>query len=219
MPPDSLDVSRETEAKFSRYLALLTEWQQRFNLVAPSTLAEARQRHVEDSAQLAAYVPQRLRQGCWVDMGSGAGFPGLVVALLLPVKMHLIESTGKKCAFLSAVSHELGIADRVTIHNARAETMKGPRADIISARACAPLVKLFDWGSNFAASRTLWLLPKGRTVMSEIEAAKGAWRFDHELKPSLTDPEARIVIARNVAREDRRQTMKRPEKRRREAGR
>lgn len=194
------DVSRETEAKYAHYLALLNEWQGRMNLVSPSTLSISRERHIEDCAQLVDFIPRNFDVRTWVDIGSGAGFPGLVIAILLPVDVHLIESRGKKCLFLRTVAEELGLSDRVTVHNDRAEMMRAPKADVISARACAALSKLFDWGTGFAAKHTLWLLPKGRGVATEVEAARREFRFDAELHPSRTDPGARIVAARNVRR-------------------
>ncbi|MHB9880479.1 16S rRNA (guanine(527)-N(7))-methyltransferase RsmG [Pacificimonas sp. ICDLI1SI03] len=195
-----IDVSRETEAQFDRYLQLLNEWQERMNLVAPSTLPQARQRHIEDSAQLIRLIPTDLRVRTWVDLGSGAGFPGIVAAILLPAKVHLIEAREKKCLFLRTVAAELGLSDRVVVHNERVEKLRSPKADIISARAFTALPKLFDWGRGFAAQHTLWLLPKGRSAVAEVEAARQSFSFDAQLHPSSTDPDARIVAARHVRR-------------------
>ncbi len=196
----SFNVSRETEESFSRYLALLSEWQSRMNLVAPSTLAIARQRHIEDSLQLIDLIPDDLRVKTWVDFGSGAGFPGLVIAIISDLEVHLVESTAKKCMFLQHVADDLQISSRVIIHNQRAEQMRAPKADIISARACAALPKLFDWGMGFAAQHTCWLLPKGREVAAEIDAAQTRFTFEYGLHQSRTDPDARIVSARHVRR-------------------
>lgn len=194
------DVSRETEAMFSHYLALLREWQTKMNLVAPSTLQDARQRHIEDSLQLIDFIPVDLRVKTWVDFGAGAGFPAMVIAIVSDYHIHMVESRAKKCAFLQHVADELGLSDRVTIHSERAEFMRAPKADIISARACAALPKLFDWGMGFAAQHTCWLLPKGRGVAAEVAAAQAEFTFEHRLFPSRTDADARIVAARRVRR-------------------
>ena len=196
-----MTVPRGTEAKFTRYLKLLTEWQQRLNLVSPSSLAVARERHIGDSLQLIDHVPAHSRSGTWVDIGAGAGFPGMVAAIVLPeLRVHLIEARAKKCRFLEAVAADLDLGDRVTVHPKRAETLQGLKADIISARACAELSKLFDWGRNFQAKDSLWLLPKGRSYAAELDAASREFHFEHEAVPSRTDPEARIILARRVRR-------------------
>ncbi|MGB7406859.1 MAG: 16S rRNA (guanine(527)-N(7))-methyltransferase RsmG [Pacificimonas sp.] len=206
-------VSRETEAKFERYLELLASWQSRMNLVAPSTLSEARTRHIEDSAQLVDHIPPDQPSDVWLDFGAGAGFPGLVIAIMRDVEMHLVESRAKKCQFLQAVVDDLELSDRVTIHARRVEDMTTPKADILSARACAALPKLFDWGRGLAARHSLWLFPKGRTANEEVEAARKTYAFDVDLHSSRTDKEAAIVAARNVRRLDRETTRGRARRR------
>lgn len=196
-----MSVSRETAASFETYLAMLKDWQARFNLVSPSTLDDAYTRHIDDSLQLVETLPGSQPRKIWVDMGSGAGFPGLVAAVTVPdSRVHLIESRDKKCRFLEAVAANLGIAERVTIHSIRIESMQGPKADIISARACAGLPKLLDWGLRFQGRDTLWVLPKGRRAVDEIEDAKKDFSFKLETLPSRTDPEARILHIRDVKR-------------------
>ena len=193
-------VSRETLAKLDRYAALLAEWQERMNLVGPSTLANVWERHFRDSAQLASLAPTLGHKPAWLDIGAGGGFPGLVLATLGGGDIHLVESIAKKCRFLQAVIDELGLGDRATVHNMRVESLPRFRADVITARACANLAQLFDWGLPFAASSTTWLLPKGASVDEEVAAARGRFSFDAELIPSRTDPQARIVVARGVRR-------------------
>ena len=192
-------VPRETLAKLERYGALLVEWQERMNLVGPSTLPDLWQRHLRDSAQLAALAPALGHKPVWLDIGAGGGFPGLVLAALGAGEIHLVESITKKCLFLQAVVDELQLSDAI-IHNARVEALPRFRADVITARACANLAQLFDWGLRFAASSTLWLLPKGQAVDEELAAARQGWIFDAELVPSRTDERGRIVVARGVRR-------------------
>jgi 16S rRNA (guanine527-N7)-methyltransferase len=194
------DVSRETLAKLDRYGALLTEWQARMNLVGPSTLPQLWDRHFRDSAQLAALAPALGHRPVWLDVGAGGGFPGLVLAILEAGQLNLVESIAKKARFLQTVIDDLGLASVATVHHARVESMPRFRADVITARACANLAQLFDWGLRFAASSTTWLLPKGASVDDEVAAARQRFAFDAELAPSRTDPGARIVIARGVKR-------------------
>lgn len=190
-------VPRGTIAAFDTYAALLADWQSRMNLVGPATLPALWDRHFADSAQLVALAPT---DQPWLDIGAGAGFPGIVVALLTGARVHLVESVGKKASFLNALIQELALHDRVTVEHARVESMPCFPVGVITARACAPLAQLFDWGQRFATHSTLWVLPKGQTVDAELAAAQAAWRFDAALVPSRTDPRGRIVVARDVRR-------------------
>ncbi|MFZ4688048.1 MAG: 16S rRNA (guanine(527)-N(7))-methyltransferase RsmG [Polymorphobacter sp.] len=194
----TFDVPRETLAQFDIYSAMLAEWQQRMNLVGPSTLAHVWERHFADSAQL---LPLAGRGKIWLDYGAGAGFPGLVIALLDPAaKLTLVESIAKKCLFLNAVATELGLNARVTIENRRIESLPRQKFDIITARALAGLNRLFDWGLPYAGSGTHWLLPKGIKVNEELELASRIFTFEHRLVPSITDTGARVVVATGVKR-------------------
>lgn len=192
----AFDVSRETLAKFDRYAALLVDWQQRMNLVGPATLSDIWGRHFADSAQLLPLA--RGADGPWLDIGSGAGFPALVVALLGRGDVHLVDSTAKKCRFLECVVAEIGLD--ATIHYARVEELPGFPAGVISARAAAPLDKLFAWGLRFARPATRWILPKGASVEEELSTARARFVFDATLAASITDPRARLVVARGVRR-------------------
>lgn len=194
----SFDVSRETLAKFDSYAELLVDWQQRMNLVGPSTLPQLWHRHFTDSAQL---LPLAGPGKSWLDIGAGAGFPGLVLALLDPAaKLTLVESIAKKCRFLGEVVGQLDLAAQVTIENRRIEALPRQKFDIITARALASLEQLFDWGLPYAGSGTRWLLPKGMRVAEELEAANHRFSFAHHLIPSQTDDQARIVVATGVQR-------------------
>jgi len=190
------DVSRETLALLDRYAELLADWQTRMNLVGPSTLPHVWDRHFADSAQLLAIAGVGKS---WLDIGAGAGFPGLVLALLDPsARFTLVESITKKCRFLGEVVETLALGDRVTIANQRVETLPRQKFDIITARALANLAQLFEWGLPYAGSGTRWVLPKGIRVAEEIEFAERRFAFSHDLLPSLTDADARIVLASGV---------------------
>ncbi len=196
---DVIDVSRETLSALNRYVLMLQEWQTKLNLVGPATLPDAWRRHILDSAQLFPLI-EKPEETVWIDMGCGAGFPGLVMAIMGVGEVHLVESIAKKCRFLEAVVDALALHDRVIIHNARLEALKPFKADIISARALAKLTQLFDWGHPFAASSTRWLLLKGQDVEAELAEAQQKWAFEYDLHASLSDPRGRIVEARGVAR-------------------
>lgn len=187
--------SSEVVAKLEAYAALLVDWQTRINLVGPSTLPDLWIRHLADSAQLVALA----KPGPWLDIGSGAGFPGLVASVLGAKPVHLVESVGKKARFLEAVIAELAL-DGVTVHNARVEAIPRFTARTISARACASLTQLFDWGLRFADRDTTWLLPKGASVDAEVAEARHHFTLHVEQIPSLTSPDGRIVVARDVRR-------------------
>jgi 16S rRNA (guanine527-N7)-methyltransferase len=190
------DVSRETLARLDRYAELLTEWQQRMNLVGPSTLPHIWDRHFRDSAQL---LPLAGLGRHWLDIGAGGGFPGLVLAILDPnARLTLVESITKKCRFLEAVAAETGTARQVAVANVRIENLKAARFDIITARAAAALETLFEWGLRFAGPETRWLLPKGARVQEELASAAKRFHFQHELIASRTDSAARIVVAHSV---------------------
>ncbi len=192
------DVSRETLALFGSYAALLIDWQGRMNLVGPSTLPNIWDRHFTDSAQL---LPIAGTGRSWLDVGAGAGFPGLVIALLDPMaRLTLVESIAKKCRFLDEVVDKCGLGDRVVVENRRIETLPRQKFDIVTARALAGLNQLFDWGLAYAGSGTHWILPKGMRVHDELDLAARVFQFDHHLVPSLTDADARIVVATGVKR-------------------
>jgi len=195
------EVSRETAVKFEQYLALLAKWQKAVNLVAPGTLAEAANRHIADSAQLAPLIPDSAK--ILFDFGSGAGFPGLVLAMLRPdLQVHLVESDSKKCSFLATVSRETDTP--VIIHSSRIEQLITaehlPAPDVITARALTSLAALLDFCLPWAARNPglLMLFPKG--AKAEIEMAAAAARYDFSLEqiPSLTDPAATILVVRDL---------------------
>jgi 16S rRNA (guanine527-N7)-methyltransferase len=198
-------VSRETEALFAAFEAEFRKWAARINLVAPSTLGQLRERHIEDSAQILAHAERNGRHVSHViDLGSGGGFPGIVLAILLKghagACVDLIESNSKKCAFLRHAAHMLGLP--VHVHQARIEDAIGmlPRPDIITARALAPLPLLLGLAAPHMLNGATGFFHKGREQAQEIAAAHGLWRFDLVTHPSLIDPESVVLEISALAR-------------------
>jgi len=184
-----LDVSRETMDRLAAYVALLEKWQKRVNLVAPSTLSDIWTRHIWDSAQLLPLVPPKTRR--ILDVGSGAGFPGLVLAALCDAECHLVESDQKKAIFLQTVVRECGIA--ATIHTARVESLPFLGADIITARALAPMDRLLRLLDGQLAPGTRCLFLKGARAEAELAALGARPDLSWRLSPSLTNPAAFVV--------------------------
>jgi 16S rRNA (guanine527-N7)-methyltransferase len=191
------DVSRETLARLERYLELLGKWTQAINLVAKSTLEDPWRRHFLDSAQLYDRLPPKSadRDRVLVDLGSGAGFPGLVLAIMGAGTTHLIESDRRKAAFLREVARATDT--EVTVHDRRIEAVPPFAADVVVARACAPLDRLLAYAAPFlqpagaVATRCLFL--KGRRVDEELTEANKAWRLSVECFPSRTDPAGTVL--------------------------
>ena len=195
---DELNVPRETIATLSCLCDLVTEESTRQNLVAQSTLAALWSRHVVDSAQL---LPL-LATGSLLDIGSGAGFPGLVIAIIGGRPLTLVEPRRKRAEFLAANAAALGLS--IEVRQARVETIAARPFGTIVARAVAPLDALFAAASHLADADTRWVLPKGRRVESELAAARETWQGDFKVVPSITDPDAAIVVAERVRRKVRR---------------
>jgi len=193
-------VSRETLSRLMAYAALLEQWQRTINLVAPSTLHDVWGRHFADSAQLLALAPPGARR--WLDLGSGAGFPGLVLAILLAGRgegrMALIESDTRKAAFLAEVARQTGVTVDIyaeRIEKGATQAKLGP-IDVITARALAPLPRLLDLAAPYFSQATVGLFLKGREAQGEVELAQRCWDFEAALHPSLTDSDGRIVVIR-----------------------
>ena len=186
---DALNVSRETLDKGAAYLALLEKWQKSLNLVARKTLDIAWQRHILDSGQLARYLPD----GCKVilDVGSGAGFPGLVLSIMQDATVHLVESDHKKTVFLQTVIRELGLT--ATVHNERIESLPALAPDVITARAFAPLGKAIGLMAPHMAPHTVLLLLKGRNVEEELTEMPDYPIMSAVTYPSLSDPEGVVL--------------------------
>jgi 16S rRNA (guanine527-N7)-methyltransferase len=214
-------VSHETLARLESYQELLVRWQRTQNLVSPRTLGDVWQRHFADSAQLLDLAPDGAR--IWWDLGSGAGFPGLVLAILMagraasptpagrravtgappgegPPLVHLVESNGRKCAFLHEVARQTGVT--VEIHHRRIESppdsAKVTAVDIITARALAPLERLLGLAAPYFSPRTRAFFLKGREASREVDAARRFWRFTWNTISSRTDPRGSVVEVRDL---------------------
>jgi 16S rRNA (guanine527-N7)-methyltransferase len=182
------------------YLDMLADWNSRMNLVGPSALATFWLRHAYDSAQLLRFAPSAK---IWADLGSGAGLPGIVLAILLKdtpgAKVHLVESMVKRTRFLAEVSAKLDLP--VAIHTCRAEDMAVPKGlDVVTARACAPMSRLLSFAYPCLRTGATGLFLKGRDAEHELTDARLAWHFDVCLHQSLSDPSGRVIQLQKVTR-------------------
>ncbi|WP_188259805.1 16S rRNA (guanine(527)-N(7))-methyltransferase RsmG [Azospirillum tabaci] len=189
-------VSRETLDRLAAYEATLRKWQPKINLVGPSTLPDAWRRHFLDSAQLYPLLPEGAR--VLVDLGSGAGFPGLVLAIMGVPEVHLVESDSRKCAFLREAARVAGAS--VTVHNKRIEAAPPISADVVTARALAPLNDLLNWAYPFLQDRGAALFPKGQNVADELTDTTKHWKMRTERFDSRTDPTGTILRVSGIAR-------------------
>jgi 16S rRNA (guanine527-N7)-methyltransferase len=210
-PADFQKATRCSAAAVQRleaYAALIVKWQKAINLVAPKTLPELWQRHFLDSAQLLEHAPRDTAR--WLDLGSGGGFPGLVVAALSEARVHMVESDQRKSAFLREAARAMGV--NATVHVKRIEAVDpaqlhdamGGAPQVISARALAPLHELIGLArplaaKGLAAPDTIYLFPKGRNAEDELTEARRYWTLPiAEMLPSRTDPDARILLLRGM---------------------
>jgi 16S rRNA (guanine527-N7)-methyltransferase len=191
-------VSRETEDRLDRFVTLLGQWQSRINLIAPSTIPTVWTRHIADSLQLLDLAPTART---WVDFGSGGGFPGLAVACALAetpgAQVHLIESNGKKAAFLREAARVTGAP--AIVHHLRAVDFLDKfrdSADVVTARAVAPLAALLTLTYPLLQTGAIGLFPKGQDVGLELTEASKCWTIQASLTPSRTDSHGRIVCVR-----------------------
>jgi len=191
-----VDVSRETQARLVAYVALLTKWNAKINLVGPATLPDVWRRHILDSAQIHGQIAGA---GTLVDLGSGAGLPGLILAILGGPQVHLIESDARKCAFLHEAARVTGTA--VTIHNKRIEAVPAIEADIVTARALAPLAQLLDHAVRFLKPGGKCVFLKGARQADELTEARKTWHMVVTERPSRSDPSGTILEVESPARE------------------
>ncbi len=179
--------------RLDRLAALLAEENSQQNLVSVASLEAVWQRHIADSAQLLLHVPRGTLGGPWLDLGTGAGFPGLVIACLLPeTEIALVESRRRRIEWLERVTDSLGLTNAKVIGD-RLELVPTSPFRVISARAFAPLGKLLDLSARFSTTATTWLLPKGRSARHELSEL-GGWHHAFHVEQSLTDPEAGIIV-------------------------
>ncbi|WP_454885836.1 16S rRNA (guanine(527)-N(7))-methyltransferase RsmG [Sphingomonas oryzagri] len=189
------DVPRETLTLIERLRTIVLAESKRQNLIAASTVDAFDQRHLTDSLQLATFVSE----GDLLDIGSGGGFPGLVLACVRNGPVHLVEPRAKRADFLERSAAELGL-DHVAVHAKKVERVDIAPVAAITARAVAPLDALFAMAQHLSDENTRWVLPKGRGAASELEVARRTWQGEFRLVPSVTDAEAAIVIAEGVRR-------------------
>jgi len=190
------DVSRETLGRLRRYAELLVHWNRRINLVGHGTLRDLWRRHMLDSAQLYPLIADP--QAPLLDLGSGAGFPGLVLAAMGATDVHLIESDRRKCAFLGEAARAIGVS--VAIHPERIEDVAPFIAATIVSRALAPLPELLDLAFNFSNEHSILLFLKGRTVDQELTKAQKEWSMRVDQIPSRTDPQGTILRLEAISR-------------------
>jgi len=191
-------VSRETATNLLAYVALLRRWQSTINLIAPSTLEHLWDRHIFDSAQLLPLLPESLSPARpLIDLGSGAGFPGLVLAVLGVAPVHLVERDQRKAAFLREAIRVTGAA--ATVHAVDVSALRLPLAGAITARALAPLPELLRLAVPLLATEGVLIAPKGKEAQQELTAARAKWNMQAVCAVSLTDPRATILSLRALS--------------------
>jgi 16S rRNA (guanine527-N7)-methyltransferase len=203
MPPSGLidqlaavsgcDVSRETMSRLAAYVDLLKDAAAQQNLISPSTLETVWERHILDSAQLLRLAAA---DRTWADIGSGAGLPGMVLAILSSTPITLIEPRRLRADFLVQTAETLRLAN-VSVACAKVQRVQG-QFDVITARAVAPLDRLLPMANHLAKSSTLWVLPKGRSAQSELAQAQLNWHCNASVEKSCTDPESQILVLTKV---------------------
>lgn len=191
-----IHVSRETFDRLKIYHELLLRWQSKINLISNDTIDDCWNRHFLDSLQIQKYIENKNTK--IADIGTGAGFPGMVIAICGYNNIHLIESDTKKISFLREVSRLTNT--EVTLHHERIEDSKLYNVDVILSRACSDLNKLINMSSKIVSRETYFLFHKGKNYSNELEAAKKIWSFDDEIFNSITDPNGVIVKLSNVRR-------------------
>ena len=186
-------VSRETFGKLTGYAELLKAEASRQNLISGSTIDDLWERHIIDSAQLVRFEPRA--GSTWVDVGSGAGLPGIVIACLVGAPVTLAEPRRLRAEFLRMVVSTLGL--RATVQHAKAERIAGS-FDVITGRAVASLSRFLELCDHLSTRNTVWVLPKGRSAQSELAEAKRTWQGNFRVEPSVTDADSRIIVATEV---------------------
>ena len=198
-----LSVSRETFAALQQFEQLVRRWTPAINLVSKATLPDLWARHIVDSAQIFSLCPASASS--WADLGAGGGFPGIVVAILAKelrpeLQVTLVESDLRKATFLRQAAHALSL--RLSVQSSRIESLDPLRADVISARALAPLSELLAYAGRHLAAGGVAIFPKGARSAEELVAAREFWAFDVTTEQSQSDADAAILVIRNIHRHD-----------------
>lgn len=199
---NELGVSRETMDALHAFAEFLKREAKSQNLISASTLDHIWSRHIVDSAQLLKFVDDFPPKTQWLDLGAGAGFPGLIIALLTDFEVTLVESRARRIDYLERAVEMLDLTRRVRVAGVALERMESKPFSVISARAFAPLPKLFELSERFATNKTLWLLPKGRNAGQELEDARIDWDGNFNVMNSITDQEAGILVGTLLGRRD-----------------
>ena len=192
-----IHVSRETLVRLEAYADLLIKWQAKLNLVSSASLDDIWRRHMLDSAQLLGLAPAAART--WLDLGSGAGFPGLVLAIMGVAEVHVVESNGRKCAFLEAAASATGTTNLV-VHNQRIEDVEPWIVDVVTARALARLPRLAELAYPFLGPRSICLFPKGQDVENELTEAGKYWNMTIDRVPSQSGFSGTILRLQGLSR-------------------
>jgi 16S rRNA (guanine527-N7)-methyltransferase len=196
----NFDVSRETWERLETFIAYLKREAASQNLIAASTLESIWSRHIVDSAQLLKLLPDAApSNGKWIDLGSGAGFPGIVVAILSDHPVTLVESRGRRIDYLQRAIELLDL-DNLTLAGMPLERLEAAPYSVISARAFAPLPRLFELAARFSTDKTNWLLPKGRNAVKEWEEVQAVWAGNFRIEPSVTDADSGILVGQLSAK-------------------
>lgn len=190
------DVSRETWQQLELFVALLRDEMQRQNLISKASADSLWGRHIVDSAQLLRYAPAPDGGKIWLDLGTGAGFPGIVIAILTPFQVRMVESRKRRCEFLNEVVERTGIGAHATVIQDRLENIESFPVDVISARAFAPLDRLIPLSHRFSTINTVWLLPKGKNAVRELKGLSPKRQKMFHVEHSLTDPDAGILVGK-----------------------
>lgn len=187
-----LECDEAAMARLKVLVELLKQENLQQNLVSAASLDQVWLRHIVDSAQLLSFVPRETK-GLWLDLGTGSGFPGLVIAALQPEReVWMVESRARRIEWLDRARIAMGL-ERAQVVGQRLEVIESRTASVISARAFAPLVRLLDLSARFSTSDTVWLLPKGRSAQQELDDLRN-WRHMFHVEQSLTDPQAGIIV-------------------------
>jgi 16S rRNA (guanine527-N7)-methyltransferase len=205
-------VSRETLEQLDAFRSMVIKENDHQNLVSTASIDHFWLRHIVDSAQLMRLVDGHPTN--WLDLGTGAGFPGMVIAILSQAPITFVESRRKRIAFLADSAEKLGLS-HVTVQGSRLETMETAPFSVITARAFAPLSRLLPLAHRFSTNETQWLLPKGKSAQEEVASVTGTWQGVFHVKPSVTDPDAAIICATGVKCKEARPKKARPKKARR----